>query len=101
MVYETPAELRELTIDNEIKILTGEVDPDVIPVRRLYGPSLATRESVRNVVLTAGQEFGSFFGGCEFLMGEERDQTVDYIATIVGSKWQHPECVPSPYTDYI
>ena len=95
MAEDMPADLRRMTIENELKILTGEIDPNTTPIRRMTGPSLITREGVRETVLTAGEQFGAFFGGCEFLLTDDRqrDGIMQYVANNVGSQWQHPNWV--------
>lgn len=89
--------MRDHMLQNELAILTGTLRPSATPARRLEGPSLVTMEAVRNLVQVAGCEFGSVFAGCELLIPDEnmrqRTSAVHYIATIVGSRWRHPEWV--------
>lgn len=100
--YDPDLELREHMVENELRILTGDVDPAVTKVLRLSGPSIITRDAARNLALTIGEEFGSIFGGLELLIPDSNERMRDTIAhdigTIVGSQWQHPEWKqPDPY----
>jgi hypothetical protein len=96
MVHDPEPMMRTHTEDNDMQILSGQYDATTQgPIRTTWGTSLVTREASLNLLTTASREFGAVFGGCEMVLPEgdvgRRDSVVHYIATIVGSQFQHPD----------
>ena len=97
MVRDPDPAIRAYTEENDLLDLSGQYDPDRDgPIRTSWGTALVTRDAALDLLMTASNEFGTVFGGCEIVLPDSvrrRDSVVGGIAQLVGSEYQHPEYI--------